>query len=186
LATTVEIVQGLAQAAANVYDGSHDERFTADGVGKKTGLRREDGDPLIDKRIMDGFGVKFSGTKLIVSYQGEMTRKDINNGKYVDEVEDYFSQITSFLKKEYKSIVGSSVNLTPEGDANIHVQALSRIRTFVMAQKVYNIGSIKEVENLGQGTPDDLLDASIKKFLEIGKDKYTGAKKPENVTRKEA
>jgi|TARA_Y100000310_G_scaffold104983_2_gene103297 hypothetical protein len=186
LATTIEIVQGLAQAAANAYDGSHDERFTADGTSKKVGLRREEGDPLVDKRIMDGFGVKFSGSKLIVSYQGEMTRKDINNGKYTDVVEDCFKQIASFLKKEYKSVVGSSVSLSEDGPATVHVQALSRIRTFVMAQKVYNIGSIKEVENIGQGTPDDLLDASIKKFLEIGKDKYTGAKKPENVTRKEA
>ena len=28
--TTLEIIQGLSQAAANAYDGSHDERFTYD------------------------------------------------------------------------------------------------------------------------------------------------------------
>jgi hypothetical protein len=28
---TLKIVQGLAQAAANSYDGSHDERYAADG-----------------------------------------------------------------------------------------------------------------------------------------------------------
>ena len=28
---TLEIIQGLSQAAANAYDGSHDERFSLEG-----------------------------------------------------------------------------------------------------------------------------------------------------------
>ena len=34
----LEIVQGLAQAAANGYDGAHDERFVRDGEVKKLSL----------------------------------------------------------------------------------------------------------------------------------------------------
>ena len=30
MATTYEIVQGIHQAAANAYDGSHDERFAGE------------------------------------------------------------------------------------------------------------------------------------------------------------
>ena len=38
---TLEIIRGLSQAAANAYDGSHDERFSLDGQAKQIGLRRE-------------------------------------------------------------------------------------------------------------------------------------------------
>ena len=59
MATVYEIVQALSQAAANAYDGAHD----ADGEAIKAGLKREEGNPLIDKRVMDGFGVKFHGNR---------------------------------------------------------------------------------------------------------------------------
>jgi hypothetical protein len=32
---TLEIIQGLSQAAANAYDGVHDERFSLDGQARK-------------------------------------------------------------------------------------------------------------------------------------------------------
>ena len=64
MATVYEIVQGLSQAAANAYDGNHDERYAYDGKARKIGLRREEGDPILDSRVMDGFKVKFSGIDL--------------------------------------------------------------------------------------------------------------------------
>ena len=36
---TLEIIQGLSQAAANAYDGSHDERFSLDGQARQVGLQ---------------------------------------------------------------------------------------------------------------------------------------------------
>ena len=54
MATVYEIVQGLSQAAANAYDGALDES----GEPLKAGLQREE-DPILDKRVMDGFNVKF-------------------------------------------------------------------------------------------------------------------------------
>ena len=57
MATVYEIVQALSQAAANAYDGAHD----ADGEAIKAGLQREEGRPLIDRRVMDGFNVRFHG-----------------------------------------------------------------------------------------------------------------------------
>ena len=38
--TTLEIIQGLSQAASNAYDGVHDERFTLDGQVRKVGLQK--------------------------------------------------------------------------------------------------------------------------------------------------
>ena len=57
MATTLEIIQGLAQAAAHGYDGAHDERYSHDGQARKVGLQREEGDPILDRRVIDGFKV---------------------------------------------------------------------------------------------------------------------------------
>ena len=60
MATTLEIIQGLAQAAAHGYDGGYDERYSHDGTARKVGLKREEGDPILDRRCIDGFKVRFS------------------------------------------------------------------------------------------------------------------------------
>ena len=43
--TTLEIIQGLSQAAANVYDGAHDERYSYDGESRTMGLKEKKGVP---------------------------------------------------------------------------------------------------------------------------------------------
>ena len=63
MATVYEIVQGLSQAAANAYDGALDEK----GEPLLVGLQREEGDPILDKRVMDGFNVKFYGNMMCLS-----------------------------------------------------------------------------------------------------------------------
>ena len=85
--TTYKIIQGLAQAAANVYDGVHDERFSLDGTERKIGLRREEGHPLLDKRVIDGFTVKFGGNKMCIHYQSEVKLKEA--GKMRQEGKNY-------------------------------------------------------------------------------------------------
>ena len=45
MATTLEIIQGIAQAAANGYDGAHDERFVPDGETKDNWLKPRRGMP---------------------------------------------------------------------------------------------------------------------------------------------
>ena len=73
---TLEIIQGLSQAAANAYDGVHDERFSLDGQVRKIGLRREEGCPIMDSRVMDGFSVKFYGNKMCINYQSDIRLKE--------------------------------------------------------------------------------------------------------------
>jgi hypothetical protein len=34
---------------------------------EKIGLRREEGHPIMDSRVMDGFNVRFAGDKMIVN-----------------------------------------------------------------------------------------------------------------------
>jgi len=179
--SVLDVIRGLAQAASNAYDGSHDKRYSSDGEEKKVGLKREEGDVIVDSRVMDGFKVKFSGSTMIVTYHGEVPVKQVLDDKFETEIENTFNDIVKYLRKEYKTIKGENVTLTSAGDANIFVQNISRIRTWVQASKVYKIGNLTGVEEIGEGSSEDRLDQSIRKWLAVGKDKYPGAKKPQNV-----
>jgi len=190
MATINDIVKGISQAAANAYDGSHDERYSSDGETRKVGLKREMGDPITDSRVMDGFGVKFHGTQLIITYQSELPIKEFHNSKYDQEIEQTFKDIVKFLKKEYKAITGDSLSLKEDGPANIHLQHMSRVRSWVQANKVYAIGGIPKgapgtvLDDSQRDFGPDRLKGAIEKWLAIGKDKYPKTKKPRNVTRK--
>ena len=64
----VDILRGISQAAASMYDGALDENDEP----IKIGLKREEGNPNLDKRTIDGAKVRVSGKTLIVSYHSEL------------------------------------------------------------------------------------------------------------------
>ena len=177
MATVYDIVKGINQAAANAYDGSHDARFRTDGADDPIGLKREKGCALNDSRVMDGFKVRMSGPKLIVSYQSEMPMSAFHNTKLDEELEQTFADITKFLKKEYKNLSGETLSLKEDGPASMMLQNMSKIRTWVQASKVYTVGNMTDVIPVGEPSEDRLED-KFKKFLEQSTDK-----KPQNDTR---
>jgi len=175
--TTLEIIQGLSQAASNAYDGAHDERFSYDGQSRTMGLRREEGCPIMDKRVMDGFKVRFYGDSMILSYQSDILLKEVYSGKFEQEIEAMLNDIKKFLQKEYRAVTGKSVKLTAKSEPNILVQSTSRVRSFVEAQQHFKIGGIESMPIL-----DPSVDATrdvTRKFLEQFSDK-----RPSNDKRK--
>ena len=170
--TTLEIIQGLAQAAANAYDGAHDERFSLDGQVHKVGLRREEGCPILDKRVNDGFSVKFYSNCIIINYQSDIRLK------VEQEIERQLNEIKKFLQKEYKAITGNSVTLTKNGEVKVLVQSTSRVRTFVQAYQHYKISKVKEEPIMDPAVEDSR--AITRKFIE----KFKTPKRPSNDTRK--
>jgi hypothetical protein len=175
----LEIVQGLAQAAANGYDGAHDERYVQDGEIKKVGLKREEGCPLLDKRVNDGFSVKFSGHQICIHYQADIMLKDIYKGGFESEMERMINEVRKFLQKEYKVITGNSVTLSKAGDIQILAQSASRVRNFVQAYQHFNISGLKEDEGY-KGSEGRKVDDVVRKFLELNNNN----KRPQNDTRK--
>ena len=168
--TTLEIIRAISQAASRGYDGALEEDGFLDFKGGEehkrvmTGLKRDDGDPILDKRIIDGFKVKFSGNKLCVNYHGEVSLKDIHRRgpkRFEEEMEAMFGDITNFLKKEYKKITGNALTLVSEGDADSLIQRMSSIRNWVQSYKWYKIGNIEEVKAVNDVERD--LDPYIKK-----------------------
>ena len=175
----LEIIQGLAQAAANSYDGAHDERFSHDGKARKVGLKREEGDPLMDKRVNDGFGVKFSGNQICIHYQADIMLKEIYGGGFENEMARMINEVKKFLQKEYKRVTGKSVTLTKEGDVHVIAQSTSRVRSFVQAHQYFKISGIKPDADAG-GSENRKVDDAIRKFLELNNNN----KRPQNDTRK--
>lgn len=181
MATVMDIINGISQAVANAYDGAHDERLSADGEARTAGLKREKGDLNLEARVMDGFNVKFYGNRLCVEYHSEMKLKDVHDrNSFENEINRHISDITKYLKKEYKKITGDKLGLTKDGDSDILVQHMSNIRTWVQARQFYKIGGMKGVVDSAEPDSEDRLDQAIRSWLELGKK----APKAKNDTRK--
>jgi len=170
---TLEIIQGLSQAAANAYDGGHMENYALDGQVRQVGLKREEGIPLLDRRCIDGFKVKFYGDSMIINYQSDVMMRDLKDKGFENEIMRTINEVKKFLQKEYKAVTGKSVSLTAKGEPQVIVQQTSNVRTFVQAYQHYKIGGL-QMDGLLSPSEDTTRDIT-KKFLEMAK-----AKRPEN------
>jgi len=179
MATVYEIVQGLSQAAANAYDGALDE----DGKPLLAGLRREEGSPLLDKRVMDGFNVRFMGNMMCLSYHSEVQLKEVYANGFEEDVERQMNEIVKFLRKEYSKITGESVALTKEGEIDIFVENSTRVRSWFTAKLNYKVGGLNEDLAVAVESTDR-LDSNWKSFLDQGGWNGKGGKRPQNDTRK--
>jgi len=178
MATVYEIVQGLSQAAANAYDGALDENNEL----LKIGLNREEGDMLYDRRVMDGFKVRFSGNTMCLTYMSEVQLKQVHETGFEDEVQSTMSEVIKFLKKEYRKITGSSVTLTQIEEADIRVESTSNVRSFLTAVQQFTVGGLDEEMNNKDGSkaPNDYW----QDFMSQGGWTGDGGKRPSNDTRK--
>ena len=168
MASVLDIVRGISQAAANAYDGSQDEKYSLDGEARKIGLKREEGDPIIDSRVIDGFNVRMSGPILTISYQSDIRLKDVYAGDIEADVDEMIENVAKFLKKEYKKITGDALSLSADGEVDVLVQNTSKVRVFVVGKKNYKVGNLEGV--LEVGLPSEYrLDKSIRDFISLGK-----------------
>ena len=138
MATTLEIINGISQVLANTYDGAHDES----GEPVKIGLRREEGNPLVDHRIMDGFSAQIAAGRLHIKYHTEIPLKEVHSNGFEGEMESMVEKIKSFLQKEFKKVTKSSLSLSDPSEVDVLVEYVSRIRCSVKVHKCYAIGSI--------------------------------------------
>jgi len=166
MATTLEIIRGISQAAANIgYDGAH-EGIHGDGEPRSAGLRREEGHMINDRRVIDGFGVKFMGNVLCITYSSELQLKEVYANGFESEIEQRIAEVAKFLKKEYKAVTGSTLSLTKMGDADMIVQNRSKVWTWVQAQCMFKIGGLQEVVEVTEEEKD--LRDKFKDFLSLG------------------
>lgn len=162
MATVYEIIQALSQASANAYDGA-----TSDGEKIEIGLSREEGDPLVDKRVMDGFGVRFAGNVMILSYQTECSLKDVYAGGFESDMEQKLADIVKFLKKEAKAVGGVSVSLKPMDEIKVRVENTSRTRSWATVSMSYEVSGLEEVRIVGEAVTDPVA-SGWEAFLKQG------------------
>ena len=157
MATTLDIINGISQVIANSYDGALDES----GEPIKIGLRREEGNPLVDHRIMDGFGARISGGRLHIKYHPEIPLKEVHSNGFESEMESMVEKVKSFLQKEYKKVTKSSLSLSDPSEVDVLVEYISRIRCSVKVHKCYAIGGIP-IE------PEKEIDPEFEKMNKLG------------------
>lgn len=181
MATIYEIVQGLAQAAANAYDGALGEDYEPVKTGA---LRREEGDMLIDQRVMDGFGVKFYGDMMCLTYHSEVQLKEVYGPGFESDIDQRMTDISKWLKKEYKRITGDSVALTADGEVDIRAENSSRVRSWVTAKKHFKIGGLSEDMSDDNRGSTNVVAKNWEAFLNQGGWNGKGGKRPDNDSRK--
>jgi len=169
----MDIINAISSAMQNSYDGAVDDK----GEPVKIGLNREVDNVVLDSRsgIMDGFCIRFGSDKLIVSYHGEVSMKDLHRDgpkKFERDIEDKFADIAKFLKKEYKKHAKGALKLVSQGDCEAKIQRLSNIRNWVTASKVYKIGNTNEpVGDQSGNTGPRTVDKAVADFLALSTDK---------------
>ena len=159
------IINGISQVVSNIgYDGAADEK----GELYKIGLKREEGHPILDSRVIDGFKIKIHRDMICVVYQRDCLVKDVHVKGFLTEVESCINDVVKALKKEYKKVTGNALTLKAHKDIEINCEYLSRVRTKCTAIKYYDLGGYtKDTESMKNG--EELLDDSIRKFLQLGK-----------------
>jgi hypothetical protein len=167
MSNILDVITGLNQAASKGYDAYDPD--------VEIGLKREMGHPILDSRVIDGFRVRFSANKMIVTYQSEMRLEELHpRNRFENEIEAKFDDIIKFIKKEYKNITKAPCSLTADSDAHILVQTTSRIHTWVQATKQYNIGGLDDTDTVRQISIRDIdkpYEKRFKDFLELSTDK---------------
>ena len=163
MANILDVVQTIQNIVATKgYDGALDE----DGNPVKIGLKREVDNTVTDSRLVDGFGVRFQGDKLVLSYSSECNIKQVQKSNFEDMVEQKIADIISFIQKEYRGAAGKNLRLTKEGETDILVQKMSNIRTWYQSSSIYKIGGTEGV--LEEDQPKD-INESIKNWLKDSK-----------------
>jgi len=163
MASVLEIINGISQVMANAYDGATDES----GEPIKIGLKREEGHPIHDSRVMDGFKVKMYPGQICIHYHAEVKLKDIHNNGFESDIDSMIGDIAKFLKKEFKKITGSALNLKPTGEVKITAQSTSKVRNWVEAHRFFDCTGLKDLDKI-KSPSEDRLEDNFKSFLSQG------------------
>jgi hypothetical protein len=164
----LQVLKDLSVAAGQLYDGAVD----SNGEPVDLGLNR-DSLPSTNRKYIDAGKVRFAGDKIVVSYEAEITLKQVYKdgiSGFQNEMDDMIQRIVDGLKKNYRAQAGKSITLTAEGDgAKVDVEYVSRYRTLVHAVRSYRVAGLSDVvAATGAEVNKREMADSYKKFLEMG------------------
>lgn len=149
-----------------------------DGSGAEIGLKREQGDPITDSRIMDGFSARINGSQLIINYHSMMTATDFHSKKdpalaLKQNLKDMFDNIEKFLKTEVGKLDVGKLRLKQVGEDDALVQYLNRNRYNCVAKRVYDILGVDAEAPKSEKQrhhKDDVIKSFIKEYSILNMD----------------
>lgn len=117
---------------------------------------------------------KFKDDKLILIFTEEITNPLKLTNSYVNKIDDKVDQIVSYLKKKYKEITNSTLNIKPASDIMERVHPLSLVRQIRDYTIVYKIVGIDSVKDQNDKEVKELLKSAIDKAEEMTSFKKKG------------
>lgn len=162
MADMMDIIKGISQVMAQTYDGAVDK----DGKVRRNTIRfPETNDSYEMRGMIEGFGARVSGDKLIVNFQTDVTQDEAHDPKFEQEMKKKINEAVKYLKKEFKKVTGKTLSLKEEEEKPVRVEFLSRLRTTATACCVYKIGGMDREES------ENKVEKAIKDWLKLGKNK---------------
>lgn len=159
----------LYQAANNAHDNQYVDGHSLKEYGEefekvKVGLQREEGDPIVDKRIIDGFKIALNGNLMKLTYQSQATLQEVHDEQFENKIVDIMENVVSFLKKESKRVNDVSVSLKRLEEPHVVVRHMNRTRTWVEATALYEIQGLEDYSVEDEGM--EKYQKSFKKWLD--------------------
>jgi hypothetical protein len=134
-----DVVKGISQAVHNKHHGAVDDQ----GKLIEIGLKRED-QPIIDQRVMDGFGVSMQGNLLILKYNSIEPIANLKEKRFEKEVERRIEEIKKFIQKEFEKATGTNLKLKEVDEIKVLVETSNRVKAMVKAVMAYEVGNLKD------------------------------------------
>ncbi len=165
---TVSVLNALSSIMGEYgHDGA-----TKEGELVEIGLGRENGNPVLQSRTVDGFNIKVYGDKLCITHHLlDQKMKDFHEKDQYDQCQSTISDIASFLQKEFRKRTGKALSLKEDGKMHMDTEYVSRVRVNVVSKQHYNVGALKGLEVDSKSVVDDKLNKAAKSFLELSTDK---------------
>jgi hypothetical protein len=86
--------------------------------------------------------------QIAIHYHAEVKLKDIHDSGFESEIDSMIGDIAKFLKKEYKKITGSALNLKPAGEVKITAQKHVKVRNFIQAHRFFDCSGLKDLDKI--------------------------------------
>jgi len=171
-----EVVRGISEAIHNVHHGATDEN----GKLIEIGLKREE-QPILDQKVMDGFGVSMHGGLLMIRYSSHEPISNLHNKRFEREIERRIEDIKRHIQKEFEKHTGSSLRLKEAGEIKILVESSNRMKAIIKAVMPFEVLNLKDkIGIVGCKSCTDKLEEMDAYYKKLEKGKL----KPKNDKRK--
>jgi hypothetical protein len=165
MSSILDVAKAISTISLLHHDGAIDKK----GKKVESGLRRECEVEISDRRVIDGFSAKVAGNKMILNYHSECTIHEMHNKDFETDLEKTMNDVLAFLKKEYKALTKETLSLKEEGKMDYQIESTSRVRSWVKAQRIFTITSVKS-----EDVPEKKLENAMKSWIALGKNDTPG------------